>query len=139
VFNMDGQVIGVSSVIVSPTGASVGIGFAIPSETVNRIVGQLLAKGSIERGWLGVSVDDRDGGVTIASMDRNGPAAKSGIRTGDVVVAVNGDRIESSRGLIRAVAGVMPGNGVRVTVRRQGREMDIPVNVGRRPTEQTAG
>jgi serine protease Do len=139
VFNMDGQVIGVSSVIVSPTGASVGIGFAIPSEAVNRIVLQLLSKGSIERGWLGVAVDDRDGGVTVASVDRNGPAAKSGIRAGDVVVAINGDRIESSRGLIRAVAAVPPGDSVRVTVRRQGREMEISVNVGRRPAEQTAG
>jgi serine protease Do len=139
VFNMEGQVIGVSSVIVSPTGASVGIGFAIPSEAVNRIVTQLLAKGSIERGWLGVSVDDRDDGVTIASLDRNGPAGKSGIKPGDVVVAINGDRIDSSRGLIRAVAGVPPGDSVRVTIRRQGREMDISVNVGRRPTEQQAG
>jgi serine protease Do len=139
VFNMDGQVIGVSSVIVSPTGASVGIGFAIPSETVSRIVAQLVAKGSIERGWLGVAVDDRDGGVTIASVDRNGPAAKSGIKTGDVVVAINGDRIDSSRGLIRAVAVVTPGDGVRVTVRRQGRELEIPVTVGRRPSEQGAG
>lgn len=139
VFNMDGQVIGVSSVIVSPTGASVGIGFAIPSEAVSRIVTQLLSKGSIERGWLGVSVDDRDGGVVIASLDRNGPAGKSGIKPGDVVVAINGDHIDSSRGLIRAVAGVPPGNSVRVTIRRQGREMEISVNVGRRPTEQQAG
>ena len=140
IFNMDGQVIGVSSVIVSPTGASVGIGFAIPSETVSRIVTQLLSsKGTIERGWLGVAVDDRNGAVTIASVDRNGPAAKSGIRLGDVVLAINGDRIESSRGLIRAVAVVAPGNNLRVTIRRQGREIEIPVNVGRRPVEQTAG
>jgi len=139
VFNMDGQVIGVSSVIVSPTGASVGIGFAIPSEAVSRIVTQLLSKGSIERGWLGVSVDDRDNGVTIAALDAKGPAGRSGIRIGDVVVAINGDRIDSSRGLIRAVAGVPPGNNVRITIRRQGREMDIPINVGRRPTEQQSG
>ncbi|MGD0104560.1 MAG: trypsin-like peptidase domain-containing protein [Rhodopila sp.] len=139
VFNMDGQVIGVSSVIVSPTGASVGIGFAIPSEAVSRTVVQLLSKGSIERGWLGVSVEDRDNGVTIATLDRSGPAAKAGIRSGDVVVAVNGDKIDSSRGLIRAVAVVPPGNSVRVTIRRQGREMEFPVNVGRRPAEQTAG
>jgi serine protease Do len=140
VFNMDGQVIGVSSVIVSPTGASVGIGFAIPSETVSRIVTQLLTKGgTIERGWLGVAVDDRDGGVIIASVDRNGPAARSGIRAGDVVLAINGDKIETSRGLIRAVAVVTPGNSLRVTVRRQGREIEIPVNVGRRPPEQSAG
>ncbi len=139
VFNMDGQVIGVSSVIVSPTGASVGIGFAIPSEAVSRTVAQLLSRGSIERGWLGVSVEDRDGGVTIANIDRSGPAAKAGIKAGDVVIAVNGDKIDSSRGLIRAVAVVPPGNSVRVTLRRQGREMDISVSVGRRPTEQQAG
>jgi serine protease Do len=139
VFNMDGQVIGVSSVIVSPTGASVGIGFAIPSEAVSRTVTQLLSKGTIERGWLGVSVDDRDTGVTISGLDRNGPAARSGIRPGDVVIAVNGDRIESSRGLIRAVAVVAPGNSVRLTIRRQGREMEVAVSVGRRPAEQQAG
>jgi serine protease Do len=139
VFNMEGQVIGVSSVIVSPTGASVGIGFAIPSEAVSRTVTQLLSKGTIERGWLGVSVDDRDTGVTISGLDRNGPAARSGIRPGDVVIAVNGDRIESSRGLIRAVAVVAPGNSVRLTIRRQGREMEVAVSVGRRPAEQQAG
>jgi len=128
VFNMDGQVIGVSSVIVSPTGASVGIGFAIPSEAVSRIVTQLISRGSIERGWLGVAVDDRDGGVMIASVDRTGPAARSGIRPGDVVVSINGEHIDSSRGLIRTVAVVPPGNNIRVTVRRQGREMEIPVS-----------
>ncbi len=139
VFNMDGQVIGVSSVIVSPTGASVGIGFAIPSEAVSRTVAQLLSKGSIERGWLGVSVEDRDDGVTIAALDRSGPAARAGVRPGDVVAAVNGDRIDSSRGLIRAIAVVPPGQTVRMTVRRQGNELAIPVIVGRRPAEQQAG
>ncbi|MDR3530839.1 MAG: trypsin-like peptidase domain-containing protein [Rhodopila sp.] len=136
VFNMDGQVIGVSSVIVSPTGASVGIGFAIPSDTVNRIVTQLLSKGTIDRGWLGVSVEDKENGVTIASLDRNGPAAKAGIKAGDVVIAINGEHIDTSQRLIRAVALVPPGNAIRVTVRRQGREMEFSINVGRRPTEQ---
>jgi len=136
VFNMDGQVIGVSSVIVSPTGASVGIGFAIPSDTVSRIVSQLLAKGSIERGWLGVSVEDRDNTVIIAALDRRGPGARAGVRPGDQVVAVNGEPIATSRGLIRAVAAQAPGSSVRLTVRRAGREMDIVVSVGRRPTEQ---
>jgi len=137
VFNMDGQVIGVSSVIVSPTGASVGIGFAIPSETVSRIVTQLLNKGSIERGWLGVSVEDRDNGVLIANLDRSGPAARAGIHPGDQVTAINGERIDTSRGLIRAIAVVAPGNNVRITVRRQGRDLDIPVSVGRRPADQS--
>jgi serine protease Do len=136
VFNMDGQVIGVSSVIVSPTGASVGIGFAIPSDTVSRIVAQLLANGSIERGWLGVSVEDRDSAVIIATLDRTGPAARAGVRPGDQVIAVKGEPIDSSRSLIKAVAAERPGISIRLTVRRAGRQMDIAVNVGRRPTEQ---
>jgi serine protease Do len=133
VFNMDGQVVGVSSVIVSPTGASVGIGFAIPSETVNQVVGQLLSKGTIERGWLGVSVEDRDEGVLISGIDRAGPAARAGVRPGDSVVAINGETVSSSRGLIRAVAAVTPGNSARLTVRRQGQTMEFPVVVGLRP------
>ena len=136
VFNMDGQVIGVSSVIVSPTGASVGIGFAIPSDTVSHIVAQLLATGSIERGWLGVSIEDRDDAVIVASLDRNGPAARAGLKAGDQVTAVNGEPIETSRGLIRAVAAEHPGSSIRVTVRRGGKDMDIAVSVGRRPPEQ---
>lgn len=136
IFNLDGQVIGVSSVIVSPTGASVGIGFAIPSEAVSRIVSQLLSRGTIDRGWLGVSVEEREGGVLIANLDRTGPAGRAGVRPGDVVVAINGERIETSRGLIRTVAGAPPGNILRLTIRRQGRDIDIPVTVGKRPTEQ---
>jgi serine protease Do len=134
VFNMDGEVIGVSSVIVSPTGASVGIGFAIPSETVNPVVRQLLAKGSIERGWLGVSVEDSDAGVLISAIDRAGPAAHAGVHPGDEVVALNGEAVSSSRGLIRAVAQVTPGDNARLTVRRDGKTMEFPVVVGLRPS-----
>ncbi len=138
VFNMDGQVIGVTSTIVSPTGASVGIGFAIPSETVSAIVTQLLARGQIERGWLGISVGEviKGIGLQVAGLDRNSPAAKAGIRAGDVLLSVNGERVETANGLIKAVAAVAPGNNVRITLRRQGRDIDIPVTVGRRPPEQ---
>ena len=135
IFNMAGQVVGVSSVIISPTGASVGIGFAIPAETASRIVAQLVARGSIARGWLGVSVEDREGTVFVTGLDRTGPGGRAGLRPGDALVAVNGERIDSARGLIRAVAGVTPGEQAQVTIRRQGREVDIPVTVGRRPTE----
>ena len=137
VFNMDGQVIGVTSTIVSPTGASVGIGFAIPSETVTAIVTLLMTRGKIDRGWLGVSVGEGGkGGVVIAGLERNSPAARAGIRPGDIVLAVNGDRIDSPNGLIKAVAAVPPGGNARLTVRRADREVDIPVTVGRRPSEQ---
>jgi serine protease Do len=133
VFNMDGQVVGVSSVIVSPTGASVGIGFAIPSEIVNPVVRQLIATGKIERGWLGVSVEDHDEGVLISAVDRVGPAARAGVKVGDEVVAINGSTVSNSRGLIRAVAAVTPGESTRLTVRRDGRTLEFPVVVGLRP------
>jgi serine protease Do len=141
-FNMDGQVVGVNTAIVTPTGGSVGIGFAVPSEIVSRIVAELRDKGRIDRGWLGVSVQDivaspgHPAGVAIAGLERNGPAARAGVRAGDLVTAVNADPVDSSRGLIRAVAAVPPGGKVRLSIVRQGREIEISVIVGRRPTEQ---
>ncbi len=143
VFNTDGQVVGVNTAIVSPNGGgSVGIGFAVPSELASRIAAELREKGRIERGWLGVSVQDLPGGdagkkktpgVAIAGVDRSGPAAKSGVRAGDVVTAVNGQMIDTARGLIRAVAATPPGGNVSLSVRRQGRDIEVPVTVGRRP------
>ncbi|MEJ0019288.1 MAG: trypsin-like peptidase domain-containing protein [Acetobacteraceae bacterium] len=137
IFNMDGQVIAISTAIVSPSGGSVGIGFATPSELVMPIVNQLRGSRYIERGWLGVSVEDAKtgGGVTVAGVERTSPAAKAGIRAGDTIMAVNGERIESSRGLIRTVAAVVPGRNVSLSIRRQGKDLDVSVTVGRRPTE----
>jgi serine protease Do len=136
IFNMEGQVIGVSTAIVSPSGGSVGIGFAIPSEIVGDVVGKLLAHGSIERGWLGVSVEDiESGGVIIAGVEHDGPALHAGVHPGDVVVALNNDHIDTARSLIRAVAAMPPGHVVHLTVRRQGQEVDLAVTIGRRPPE----
>jgi len=140
-FNMDGEVVGVNTAIVSPTGGSVGIGFAEPSAAVSRIVADLRDKGRIDRGWLGVSVEEtaaasgRPAGVTVASVERGGPASRAGLHVGDALLAVNGDKIDTSRALIRAVAAVPPGSSVTITVRRGGQQMDIPVTVGRRPAE----
>ena len=113
IFNMDGQVIAISTAIVSPSGGSVGIGFATPSELLMPIVNQLRGSGRIERGWLGVSVEDSKNGVTVAGVERTSPAARAGIRAGDTIFAVNGERIETSRGLIRTVAAVSPGSNVQ--------------------------
>lgn len=143
-FNMEGQVIAVNTAIVSPTGGSVGIGFAVPSEMASKIVSDLREKGRIERGWLGVSVQDVPGargartmnGVSIANIDRTGPAARAGLRPGDVVLAVDGARVESAQGLIKAVAATPPGNAVKLTVRRGVQSLDVPITVGRRPAEQ---
>jgi serine protease Do len=138
IFNMDGQVIAISTAIVSPSGGSVGIGFATPSELIVPIINKLRTSGRIERGWLGVSVENSDNGVTVAGVERTSPAARAGLRQGDAILAVNGERIEGARGLIRTVAAVSPGSNVSLTIRRQGREMDVSVTVGRRP-ENGAG
>jgi serine protease Do len=141
-FNMSGQVIAVNTAIVSPTGGSVGIGFAIPAEIASGIVAQLRDKGHIDRGWLGVSVQDtkasangQSNGVPVAGVDRTGPAAHAGLRTGDLILAINGEHVDTARGLIRAVAATPPGNHIRLTIRRQGQTMEVPVTVGRRPPE----
>ncbi len=145
-FNLDGQVVAVNTAIVSPTGGSVGIGFAIPSEIAQKIVAELLSKGRIERGWLGVAVQDvpkpapgdsrvRNPGVAIASVDKAGPAARSGLQAGDIVTAVNDATVDSAHELIKAVSAAAPGSALRLTVRRHGQAMTVPVTVGRRPSE----
>ncbi len=137
-FNSDGLVVGMNTAIFSPTGSSVGIGFAIPSEVVSRIVAELRSKGRVERGWLGVSLQDVQGpaGVAVAAVERNGPAARGGLKPGDIIVGVNGETVASARALIRAVAATAPGNTVRLAVRRGGQSVEFSVAVGRRPNIQ---
>ncbi len=138
-FNLAGQVIALNTAIVSPTGGSVGIGFAIPSNIAAAVVDELRATGHIDRGWLGVTVQDLPGlhpaGVAIASVERTGPAARGGLRSGDVVLSINGDKVDSARGLIRAVAAARPGRVLQLQVRRQNQAMELQVAVGRRPAE----
>ena len=148
-FNSDGLVVGMNTAIFSPTGSSVGIGFAIPSEVVSRIVAELRSKGRVERGWLGVSLQDvapppgsnvgsnvGPTAIAVGAVERNGPAARGGLKPGDVIVSINGEPVDGSRALIRVVAATTPGNSVRLTVRRQGQIVDLSVAVGRRPTVQ---
>ena len=150
-FNLEGQVIAVNTAIVSPTGGSVGIGFAIPSEIAMKIVAELREKGHVDRGWLGVGVQDvprnpsgaaqstaaggPHGGVAIASLDRAGPALRAGLQAGDIVTAVNGVPVDSAHDLIKTVSATPPGASLRLTVRRRGQAMDILVTVGLRPNE----
>ena len=140
-FDMAGQVVGMTTAIVSPSGGSVGIGFAIPSDLVRRTVAALRAHGHIDRGWLGVAIEtlhDDDGrrvGVRITGVERGGPAAAAGLQPGDQVLAVNGGAVDSARALIRAVAAVPPGRTVRVELRREGQVLNAAVIAGRRPAE----
>jgi serine protease Do len=131
----------VNTAIVSPTGGSVGIGFAIPSDIARAVVAELRDHGHVDRGWLGVTIQEQSGaaphvGVMIGNVDHSGPAARAGLRPGDTLLAVNGDKVDTSRDLIRAVAATPPGNNVRLSVRRGGRDMDVSVTVGRRPNGQ---
>ena len=156
VFNLAGEVVGISTAIFSPSGANAGIGFATPSDLARGVIEQILRGGRVERGWLGVSVQDvgdeansgggpaalgapnsrggtRRGGVLVAGVERNSPAARAGMRQGDLVVAINGERVETSRALVRNVAAVEPGQTVRLTLLRNGQEQEVRVQVGRRP------
>ena len=137
-FNMSGQVIALNTAIVSPTGGSVGIGFAIPSEIAARVVGELLSKGHVDRGWLGVDLDTtghRQTGAVIAAVNHGGPGARAGLHPGDLVVSINGERVENTRELIRDVSAVNPGGTARLRVRRGTQSIDLNVTVGRRPPE----
>ncbi len=139
VFNQEGEVVGVNTAIVSPSGGSVGIGFAVPSEIAQRIIGELRRSGSIQRGWLGVSVrdiasDSPSRGVAVEAVEPGSPAARAGVRPGDIVLAVNGDRTDTSRSLVRSVAAIPPGQTARLSLTRQGRPREVSVEVGRRPS-----
>jgi serine protease Do len=149
-FNLAGEVIGINTAIYSPSGASAGIGFSVPSDLARPVIEQLRAGGRVERGWLGVQVQDlpadepgRRGspapagrGVLVAGVERGSPAARAGLRQGDTVIAINGDRVDTSRALVRNIAAVPPGQTVRLSILRDGRPNEIPVQVGRRPTSQ---
>jgi len=139
-FNIAGEVIGINTAIYSPSGGSAGIGFATPSDLARPVIEQLRRDGKVERGWLGVAVQDAGAegqrsrrGVLVQGVERNSPAARAGLRQGDLVVALDGEKVETSRVLIRSVAGVAPGQTVRLTLVREGRQQDITVQVGRRP------
>ncbi|HTZ69498.1 MAG TPA: trypsin-like peptidase domain-containing protein [Acetobacteraceae bacterium] len=139
-FNMAGEVVAVNSALVSPTGASVGIGFAIPSEIAEPVVAELIAHGHMDRGWLGVEVDTaarRRAGALIASVTRGGPGARSGLKPGDVVLQFNNEHVGSSRELVRDVSAVNPGGMAHLRVKRQSQLLEISVTVGRRPPEST--
>jgi serine protease Do len=139
-FDMSGGVVGVNTAIISPTGGSVGIGFAIPSQIAEQVVAELEQHGHLDRGWLGVGVSDDDAarpGVPVTAVEPGGPAARAGLRLGDRILAVDGEPVTSALGLIRAVADIHPGRSARLTVARRGRSLSAVVVVGLRPsTEQ---
>jgi serine protease Do len=147
-FDLRGNVIGVNSAIFSPTGGNVGIGFAIPSQVASRIVDQIVQGGRVSRGWLGVQVQplDRDianslgleaaEGALVASVVPDGPAARAGLRTGDVILRFDGQSVADSRDLTQKVGAARIGGESRLDVLRNGERQNISVRLGERPSEQ---
>lgn len=139
-FSTDGRVIGMNTAIYSPTGSSVGIGFAIPSDLVSKVVADLRSIGRVDRGFLGVGLTDvpNDAGISFAAgitdVLARGPGARGGLKPGDLILRVNGQVVESAREAIKAITAVAPGGTVRLALRRASRELSLDVMVGRRPT-----
>jgi len=146
-FNMDGQVIGVNTAIISPTGGSIGIGFAVPSNSAVQVVDQLKQFGETRRGWLGVHVQNVTGeiaksmglqepvGALVASVTPNGPAAAAGLKPSDVILKFDDDPVETMRNLPRAVASTPVGKTVGLEVQRAGEVIHLNATIGRVPEE----
>jgi len=149
-FDVDGDVIGVNTAIYSPSGGSVGIGFDIPAATAKAVVAQLKEHGSITRGWLGVQIQPVTAGIAdslgikkaegalVAEPQANSPAAKAGIESGDVIVAVNGAPLKDARELARMIGQMEPNSAVKLEILRKGESRTLSVTLGKMPNEQQA-
>jgi serine protease Do len=153
-FDVNGNVIGVNTAIYSPSGGSVGIAFAIPAETVRKVVAQLKDKGSVTRGWIGVQIQSVTGeiadslglksqeGALVAEPQAGSPALKASIEAGDVITAVNGTPIKDARELARQIGSMPPGTSVKLTLlHRTGdkwNEKTVSLTLGTLPDEREA-
>ena len=146
-FNMDGQVVGVNTAILSPTGGSIGIGFSMASNVVSKVVSQLKQFGETRRGWLGVRIQDVTPDVAdamgLASAKGalitdvpEGPAMDAGMKAGDVITSFAGADVNDTRELVRRVADAPVGEAVRVVVMRDGKTQTLSVTLGRRETAE---
>lgn len=149
-FNIGGEVVGVNTAIFSPTGGSVGIGFAIPSNMARDVVDQLRDRGYVERGWLGVTIQTvtediaagldlpKAEGAIVAQVSSGSPADEAGLRQGDVIVEVDGTAIDAMRELPRVVAGIRPGSTANLTIWRDGERISREVRIGSMPGDDEA-
>ena len=140
-FNLQGEVIGINTAIYSPSGGSIGIGFAIPAALAQPIIDQLKTTGKVERGWIGARIQpvtdeiaeslglDKARGALIAAIDPASPATQGGLRPGDVILSYDGKPVDRSRQLPRMVADSAPDKPVKVTIWRDGKESDVTMTV----------
>ncbi len=141
-FNLEGEVIGVNSQIFTRSGGSIGLSFAIPSSVVRNVVAQIQETGEVERGWLGVSIQDvdrnladsfgldRPRGALIAQVGKDSPAENAGLASGDIIVSFDGHAVETSADLPHIVGLIAPGTSVEAVIMRDGKERSIEVEVG---------
>ena len=148
-FNLDGEVIGVNTAILSPNGGSIGIGFSMASNVVTRVVNQLKEYGETRRGWLGVRIQDVTSDVAEAiGLEKvagalvtdvpEGPAAEAGMASGDVIMSFDGKEVADTRGLVRQVGNTEVGKTVRIKVFRDGKTQTLKVTLGRREAAEGA-
>ncbi|MDP2492382.1 Do family serine endopeptidase [Shimia thalassica] len=150
-FNMDGEVVGVNTAILSPNGGSIGIGFSMASNVVTKVVKQLKEFGETRRGWLGVRIQnvtedmveavdglDEASGAMVTDVPE-GPAKEAGLQAGDVITIFDGNEVKDVRGLVRQVGNTDVGKTVRVIVLRDGATQTLKVTLGRRETAESAG
>ena len=147
-FDLQGNVIGINSQILSPTGGNIGIGFAIPAEEAQPIIETLMKGGKVQRGYLGVAMQDVDGevadalgipkdrGTLITRVEPGGAAAKAGVQQGDVIVKVAGQDVTPDQTLSYLVANLKPGARVPLEIVRDGKPVHVTVTVGTRPSEE---
>lgn len=147
-FNLEGKVIGVNTAIYSPSGGNVGIAFAIPTAVVENVIDQLLNEGVVTRGFLGVSLQElnedlADGlglantnGALVTEPIEGAPASEAGVRSGDVIVSVDGQGVRSSRELSRVISQRTPGTTVNLGIIRNGEEIDVAVTLDRLPEDE---
>jgi serine protease Do len=142
--NMEAKVIGINSVILGPTGGNIGIGFAIPSNIAKKVVNDLKTKGRVVRGYMGIGIewldkdmakefDSPESGAIVTRVEKNSPAAKCGLKRYDVIVKINGERIQSGQDLVTKMAGTSPGDTIKLVYYRDGKKKTVSVEVGEAP------
>jgi serine protease DegQ len=146
-----GNLVGINTAILSQTGGSIGIGFAIPASTARSVTESIIAKGSVVRGWIGVEAQEisrelaeslklsSTEGALIANVIAGGPAARAGVKSGDVLRAVDGKRVGNPGEMLNLVAALAPGHSGRLTLWRAGQEVVLTIEVGTRPAQGRRG
>jgi len=149
-FDTDGNVMGINTAIFSPSGGSIGIGFAVPAATAKTVIAQLKENGHVTRGWLGVSIQSitpemaeslgmkEARGAIIDEPTTGSPAANASLQAGDVITALNGDPVKDSRDVARKVATLAPGTSINLDLLREGQQKTLTVTLGERPNQQQA-